>query len=68
MPGWSNLNRADLLLSILLRLPEEEWQNYSRPVILEDGKAPKTGDPVVDGWEKQLLGTGGIGTDDRKTT
>ena len=69
IPGWYNLNRADLLLAILLRLPEEEWQNYNRPVILGgDGEATKTGDPVVDAWEKELLGSGGIITDGRKAT
>ena len=55
-PAVPALGDAAALEAALLRLPDESWRRLSNPVeIPRSGGPVKTGDPIVDEWERKLF-------------
>ena len=55
-PAAPVLGDAAALEAALLRLPDDAWRRFSNPVeIPRNGGPVKTGDPVVDEWERKLF-------------
>ncbi len=57
-PTRSSLSPAGQREALLLRLTDEQWKQYTKPI---DGDGT-TGDSVVDRWEKDIAS--GVSVDD----